>query len=159
IPSLGIRQDVINFANCTMESEKFVTVREQTGEQFVTVREQTGEQVMIHIVDLMNPSKTEKRPITADAALMNPVAKILALRSGQALQIFNIELKSKMKAHQMEDAVVFWKWINERTLAVVTASACYHWSMDGSSEPLTPKLYNPACTVVPMLPPTPETPS
>ena len=33
IPSLGIRQDVINFANCTMESEKFVTVREQTGEQ------------------------------------------------------------------------------------------------------------------------------
>lgn len=59
---------------------------------------------MIHIVDLMNPSKTEKRPITADAALMNPVAKILALRSGQALQIFNIELKSKMKAHQVRAA-------------------------------------------------------
>jgi hypothetical protein len=33
-------------------------------------------QVMIHIIDLQNPSKTEKRPITADAAIMNPVAKI-----------------------------------------------------------------------------------
>ena len=35
----------------------------------------------------MNPSQTEKRPITADAALMNPVAKILALRSGENLQV------------------------------------------------------------------------
>ena len=38
-------------------------------------------------VNLMNPSQTEKRPITADAALMNPVAKILALRSGENLQV------------------------------------------------------------------------
>jgi len=38
-------------------------------------------------VNLMNPSATEKRPITADAALMNPVAKILALRSGENLQV------------------------------------------------------------------------
>ena len=38
-------------------------------------------------VNLMNPSQTDKRPITADAALMNPVAKILALRSGENLQV------------------------------------------------------------------------
>ncbi|EKX42588.1 clathrin heavy chain [Guillardia theta CCMP2712] len=125
IPALGIRADAISFANCTMESEKFITVREQAGEQ-----------VMIHIVDLFNPARTEKRPITADAALMNPVAKILALKSGQALQIFNIELKSKMKAHNMPEPVVYWKWINERTMALVTANAVFHWSMDGTSEPV-----------------------
>ena len=51
------------------------------------MREQAGEQVMIHMINLMNPSQTEKRPITADAALMNPVAKILALRSGENLQV------------------------------------------------------------------------
>jgi hypothetical protein len=33
VPSLGIRGDAITFANCTMESEKFITVREQTGDQ------------------------------------------------------------------------------------------------------------------------------
>ena len=76
IPALNIRADAITFANCTMESEKFITVREQAGEQ-----------VMIHMINLMNPSQTEKRPITADAALMNPVAKILALRSGENLQV------------------------------------------------------------------------
>jgi hypothetical protein len=37
-------------------------------------------QVTIHIIDLLNPQRTEKRPIAADAALMNPVARILALR-------------------------------------------------------------------------------
>ncbi len=37
-------------------------------------------QVTIHIIDLLNPQRTEKRPISADAALMNPVARILALR-------------------------------------------------------------------------------
>jgi len=39
IPSLGIRADAITFANCTMESEKFITVREQAGDA-----------VMIHMV-------------------------------------------------------------------------------------------------------------
>ena len=46
-------------------------------------------------VNLMNPSQTDKRPITADAALMNPVAKILALRSGENLQV-NIPLTQSL---------------------------------------------------------------
>ena len=104
-------------------------------EKFITVREQTGDAVVIHMVNLMNPSQTEKRPITADAALMNPVAKILALRSGENLQIFNIELKSKMKATTMSTPVTYWKWINEKTMGLVTADAVFHWTMDGTSEP------------------------
>eukprot|EP00960_Hanusia_phi_P031208 749147-Hanusia_phi.AAC.3 len=84
IPALGIRADAISFANCTMESEKFITVREQAGEQ---------------------------------------------------LRAYS-ELKSKMKAHNMPEPVVYWKWINERTMALVTANAVFHWSMDGTSEPV-----------------------
>lgn len=41
VPSLGIRQEAITFASCTMQSEKYITVREQAGES-----------VMIHIIDL-----------------------------------------------------------------------------------------------------------
>jgi hypothetical protein len=33
VTSLGIRTDAITFANCTMQSEKFITVREQIDEQ------------------------------------------------------------------------------------------------------------------------------
>lgn len=37
-----------------------------------------------------------------------------------------------MKSHNMTDDVVFWKWISVNTVALVTETACYHWSMEGS---------------------------
>ena len=55
--------------------------------------------------------------------------------AGKNLQIFNIEMKSKMKAHQMTDDVIFWKWINLNTIALVTETTVYHWSMEGESCP------------------------
>lgn len=51
--------------------------------------------------------------------------------AGKTLQIFNIEMKSKMKAHTMTDDVVFWKWISVNTVALVTETAVFHWSMEG----------------------------
>jgi clathrin heavy chain len=47
------------------------------------------------------------------------------------LQVFNLDLKSKMKAHSMNDDVVFWKWISVKTVGLVTGSAVFHWDMDG----------------------------
>ena len=44
--------------------------------------------------------------------------------AGKTLQIFNIEMKTKMKAHVMVEDVTFWKWISEKTLALVTEVCC-----------------------------------
>lgn len=57
--------------------------------------------------------------------------------AAKTLQIFNIEMKSKMKAHNMNEDVVFWKWINTNTIALVTESAVYHWSMEGRKKDQT----------------------
>jgi len=51
------------------------------------------------------------------------------------LQIFNIEMRSKTKSHEMTEAVVFWKWVSANTLALVTGNAVYHWSMEGTAAP------------------------
>lgn len=51
--------------------------------------------------------------------------------AGKNIQIFNIEMKSKMKAHQMTDEIMFWKWVNLNTIALVTETSVYHWSMEG----------------------------
>lgn len=51
--------------------------------------------------------------------------------AGRTLQIFNIEMKSKVKATTMNEDVVFWKWITVNTLGLVTESCIYHWSMEG----------------------------
>lgn len=55
--------------------------------------------------------------------------------AAKTLQIFNIEMKSKLKAHTMTEDVMFWKWISVNTVALVTDSAVYHWSMEGDSQP------------------------
>lgn len=44
-------------------------------------------------------------------------------------------MKSKMKAHTMDEDVVFWKWINVNTIALVTETTVYHWSMEDESKP------------------------
>ena len=58
------------------------------------------------------------------------------IAAGKTLQIFNIEMKSKMKAHTMVDDVIFWKWISENMISLVTETTVYHWSMEGDSQVL-----------------------
>lgn len=87
------------------------------------------------IIDMADPQNPIRRPITADNAIMNPVSKIIALKAGKTLQIFNMELKAKMKAHNMTEEVVFWKWITPSIVGLVTDAACYHWTIEGESPP------------------------
>uniref|UniRef100_A0A8C9F7E3 Clathrin heavy chain n=1 Tax=Pavo cristatus TaxID=9049 RepID=A0A8C9F7E3_PAVCR len=108
----------------TMESDKFICIREKVGEQAQVV-----------IIDMSDPTTPIRRPISAESAIMNPASKVIALKAGKTLQIFNIEMKSKMKAHTMAEEVIFWKWISVNTVALVTETAVYHWSMEGESQP------------------------
>ncbi|GFQ92711.1 clathrin heavy chain 1 [Trichonephila clavata] len=128
LTTVGINAANITFNNLTMESDKFICVREKVGESAQVV-----------IIDMSNPTNPIRRPISADSAIMNPASKVIALKASsgpvRTLQIFNIEMKSKMKAHTMNEDVVFWKWINVNTIALVTETAVFHWSMEGESQP------------------------
>lgn len=68
LPSIGINSQFITFNHVTMESDKYICVRE------------TSPQNSIVIVDMNMPMQPLRRPITADSALMNPNTRILALK-------------------------------------------------------------------------------
>ena len=108
-----------------MESDKFICVREKVGEQNQVV-----------IVDLNDPNSPIRRPITADSAMMNPDSNIIALKAGKQLQVFNIELKAKVKSYSMPNEVIFWKWIDPFTIGIVTESSVFHWSIEGEDAPV-----------------------
>lgn len=36
----------------------------------------------------------------------------------------------------MHEDVVFWRWIDIKTLGLVTETAVYHWSVEGESAPV-----------------------
>lgn len=124
LTNVGINAANVGFNSLTMESDKYICVREKVGE--------TNQVVIIDMSDTTNPIR---RPISADSAIMNPASKVIALKAQKTLQIFNIEMKSKMKAHVMTDDVIFWKWISLNTIALVTETTVYHWSMEGDSQP------------------------
>lgn len=125
LTSVGISAANIGFNTLTMESDKFICIREKVAD--------SAQVVIIDMLDATNPIR---RPISADSAIMNPASKVIALKAQKTLQIFNIEMKSKMKAHTMIDDVIFWKWISVNTIALVTETTVYHWGMEGDSQPL-----------------------
>jgi clathrin heavy chain len=104
-----------------MESDKFIVCREE------------GQVAMI---DLRAGAQVTRRPIGADAAIMNPEHNILALRSNTAVQIFNLDTKQKLKSHNMPEPLVFWKWTSPSNLAMVTGTAVYHWPLEGNGPPV-----------------------
>lgn len=107
-----------------MDSSKWCCVRTQSTPQSVV------------IFDLENPSGAPtKFTVTADSAIINPLEKILALRAGQMLQIFHIDMKRKIKECKIEERIDFWRWISSSTIAIVTATSVLHWSMDGPDGP------------------------
>jgi len=117
-----------------MESDRHVCIRQEGpgGDKKGT---------KISVVDLQNPSGIETHGINADSAILNPMTEIIALKadtpSGQVLQIFNLKMKVRMKHHTIPDTdkVSFWRWISPSTIALVTTTAIFHWSMEGDSKP------------------------
>lgn len=128
LQSIGVPPTAVSFSTCTMESETHVCVREgATG----------GSGGSLVVIDMENPTQPSRRPISADSALMNPVSKLIALKAGNQLQIFDFAAKAKIKSIVMAEAVEFWKWISERTIGIVTAKAVFHWRADDTtSEPM-----------------------
>jgi len=122
LPSHGIDPSLIKFNNVTLQSSKYVCVRDEA-KKAVTV------------IDLETKKANRLPPLAVDSAIMNPISYVIALRAKNNLQIFNLEMKNKMKSAAMTEDVVFWRWIDPKTLAIVTANAVYHWSMDGDAQP------------------------
>uniref|UniRef100_A0A671RCS8 Clathrin heavy chain n=1 Tax=Sinocyclocheilus anshuiensis TaxID=1608454 RepID=A0A671RCS8_9TELE len=82
----------ISFSCLTMESDRFICIREKVGEQ---------NQVLI--VDLSDPSSPIRRPITADSAIMNPASKVIALKGAHQISLTRF-IKCKIPK-------LFKKWI------------------------------------------------
>lgn len=76
LQSLGINAANIGFNTLTMESDRFICVREKVGDQNQVV-----------IIDLQNPTDLIRRPISADSAVMNPVSKVIALKGIASEQV------------------------------------------------------------------------
>uniref|UniRef100_A0A8C4KWF8 Uncharacterized protein n=1 Tax=Equus asinus asinus TaxID=83772 RepID=A0A8C4KWF8_EQUAS len=81
LQNLGIKPANIGFSTLTMESDKFICIREKVGEQAQVV-----------IIDMNDPSNPIRRPISADSAIMNPASKVIALKGIKDCGVFFLKL-------------------------------------------------------------------
>jgi hypothetical protein len=58
-------------------------------------------------------------------------AHVPSAAAAKSLQIFNLETKTKVKACTLPEDVTFWRWISNSTVALVTDTAVFHWSIEG----------------------------
>ncbi|KAJ3510506.1 hypothetical protein NLJ89_g4628 [Agrocybe chaxingu] len=124
LSSLGVQPASISFQTLTLESDHFICIREKVNEQGQVV-----------IIDLSDANNVLRRPISADSAIMHPKQKILALKAARTLQIFNIDTKQKVKSHVNNEDIVFWKWVSDTTIGMVTETAVYHWTIADQTSP------------------------
>ncbi|PHJ18808.1 clathrin heavy [Cystoisospora suis] len=145
----GVSSSSFRFGNVALDGDKNLVVKDtETNELYIfslQVREaQEGRN------SSSSPAFTfTKKPTQAEAALMHPSEKIIALRaktdgsSGHMIQVLNLETKARVGTAQMNEPVVYWRWVGPKLLALVTDRAVYHWTVgenggnDGSnpSEP------------------------
>lgn len=92
LQNIGINAANIGFNTLTMESDKFICIREKVlvlcahkgGFQRVRrVMFEVGESAQVVIIDMSDPSNPMRRPISADSAIMNPASKVLALKGSR----------------------------------------------------------------------------
>ncbi|THH15617.1 hypothetical protein EW146_g4889 [Bondarzewia mesenterica] len=118
LSSLNVQPASISFQTLTLESDHFICVREKVNEQNQVV-----------IIDLADANNVMRRPITADSAIMHPQKKNIGV------EIFNIETKQKVKSHVNNEDIVFWKWVSDTTVGMVTDTAVYHWTIADATSP------------------------
>jgi clathrin heavy chain len=67
--NVGVNVANINFSTLTMESDKFICIREKLND--------SGQVTIIDLSDIANPIR---RPISAESAIMHPTSKVIALK-------------------------------------------------------------------------------
>jgi len=125
LASQGINAQAFKFNSLTMESDKYISIKD-------TAPDGTAQVV---VVDMHNNNAVNKRPMKAEATLMNPQDNIIALKAategqpGHFVQIFNLDTKEKLGVYQCPEQIVFWRWLAPRMLALVCAQDVYHWNL------------------------------
>eukprot|EP00767_Chilomastix_cuspidata_P001586 gnl/Chilomastix_cuspidata/171.p1 GENE.gnl/Chilomastix_cuspidata/171~~gnl/Chilomastix_cuspidata/171.p1 ORF type:complete len:1855 (+),score=838.99 gnl/Chilomastix_cuspidata/171:43-5565(+) len=125
-------QDVVNLAQLKLNpgSFKFDTLSIQS-DKFIAAREMVGADQQLTIVDLPSGSNIMKFPMkTASAAMMHPKHPIVAIRGGSDIQLLNVAERKMVTKTTLAEELKYWTWINDATIAMVTSTNVYHWTIN-----------------------------
>mmetsp|Transcript_5315 Transcript_5315/g.8221 ORF Transcript_5315/g.8221 Transcript_5315/m.8221 type:complete len:1096 (+) Transcript_5315:131-3418(+) len=134
LQELGVRPENISFGRCRLESSRYVSV--------IEAENPSGKQVAV--VDIANNSGKRIPANTTDEAIICPCSPpvLIALRGKDpttgfdVLQVCNFETPARIKTARLNFAIEYWKWVDDKEIALVSDTAVYVWSIEGTSDPV-----------------------
>lgn len=126
LADMGIGAQSFRFGHLTMESDRYISVKDTDA---------AGASQVV-VIDMHNGNTVNKRPMKAEATLMNPAENIIALKgsqegqAGHFVQVFNLDSKEKLGVYQSPESIVFWKWLTPRIIALICEKDVYHWNLE-----------------------------
>lgn len=131
LTNLGIGTNLCKLGNLAFESDKYICAREVA---------QDG-QINVIICEMEKNMNTYKKKLPkVDAAMMHPTQNIIIVRAkndknATVIQVFNFDTEDKMKNIELSHDVTYWKWLNESTVGLVTATSVLTLNITKKDEP------------------------
>lgn len=126
LTQLGIPLEHITWPRVTTTSDQWICIRH--GKQGRAI----GRQIRASYITLLNPCRADfpkTWQTVAGSVMMNPNKPIMALKAGKDFQIYNLDTRQMIFCMTINMQVVFWRWIDGSTIAMVTKTAVYHWDL------------------------------
>ena len=93
------------------------------------------------IIDVEQNFAMTKKAMSAEAVMMHPKLNVIALRAKKdtstttLIQVFDLTSKKKLKDTEITEPIVFWRWINDTKIGLVTQTAVYHVDLQNEHSP------------------------
>ncbi|KII65668.1 Clathrin heavy chain 1 [Thelohanellus kitauei] len=127
LQALNIPLKWIGFNSLTVDSDKYICIWDPTAPKSE-----------LTVVDISNIAKTSKYACKADSARINPQTKIIALKAGLKMVVYNYDSGALIKDYTSTEEIIYWRWISADMIAIITTTSVYHWSI--KDEPKAPVL-------------------
>ena len=130
LPQHGFNPSLIRLGTLSFESDKYICAKEV---------DQQG-QASVIVCDLMKNMEISKRKMAmADGVMMHPTQNIMAVRAKNQnnimIQVYNLDTRQKLKDLNLNYEVTFWKWLNERTIGLVSPSSVFTLDISEMNSP------------------------
>ena len=110
------------------------TVR-MTTESFAIIRDATESGPAVIIADIARQSVSRQGSSGADAAVMCPNDRMMAMQSDKAVQVFDLTEKKRVGSCELPARITFLTWISDTKLALVSKTHLYHWDSQETAKP------------------------
>ena len=122
--------DLIKLGTLTFESDKYICAKEVDPQGNVNVV----------VCDVQNNFNTSKRKMgKSDAVMMHPSKNIMAVRAKNnnacIIQVYNLDSKQKIKDISVNFDVVFWTWLSDSVIGLVSPTSVFLLSIEDNNSP------------------------